>query len=450
MRLCCLFLTLFCGGIVATVAGQSTYDLQFVLPQVDCATNQFCATLQIKSADSDSMALGSYTVFWQYNVAAINHPVYTALHFSDNETCTPFGTSPYIAAAFGVDTLSGEANITTLMTFPNFGCPLINTTEWTTMGLICFDIVNPYQPVNMTFNADLTIINLNSNLPQHIQGSFSNLTTLPICETLDTDSDGLTDLDEIALGTNPNNADTDGDTLSDGTEINGTLTNPLLIDSNGNGILDGDEDNDNDGLSNLNELNIGTNPNNADTDDDTLSDGAEIAIFSNPLTADTDADGVPDSTEAPNAEPIDTDADNLYDISDSDDDDDGVATINEDANLNGDPTDDDDDNDSIPDYLDTDPVGISPTAVLQPYFAVHNSGGDQLVATLQYSSQIVPMYLQCFDINGRSIAIYPLHWVADMPQTLSLSEQQFGKGAYIFALRNAQGAVLAVAKCIVN
>jgi hypothetical protein len=51
--------------------------------------------------------------------------------------------------------------------------------------------------------------------------------TDPVVEPVDTDNDGLTDEEEIALGTDPNNADTDGDGVNDGDEVaNGT--DPLV------------------------------------------------------------------------------------------------------------------------------------------------------------------------------------------------------------------------------
>jgi hypothetical protein len=46
----------------------------------------------------------------------------------------------------------------------------------------------------------------------------------------DSDSDGLTDAEEVNYGTNPNNADTDGDHLADGYELEIGL-NPLVPDS---------------------------------------------------------------------------------------------------------------------------------------------------------------------------------------------------------------------------
>src|SRR5262249_51947465 len=58
----------------------------------------------------------------------------------------------------------------------------------------------------------------------------------------DTDGDGLTDAQEVALGTNPLNADTDGDGMSDFEELNAPIsTNPKLADTDGDGVNDHDE-----------------------------------------------------------------------------------------------------------------------------------------------------------------------------------------------------------------
>lgn len=57
------------------------------------------------------------------------------------------------------------------------------------------------------------------------------------CKT-DTDGDGLTDLQESFLGTNPNNPDTDGDELTDGDEVFVHHTNPNSQDSDGDGVID--------------------------------------------------------------------------------------------------------------------------------------------------------------------------------------------------------------------
>ena len=96
--------------------------------------------------------------------------------------------------------------------------------------------------------------------------------------SLDTDRDGLTNLQEYQLGTHPRDSDTDGDKAPDGWEVANNLDplNPL------DGV-DPEGDEDRDGLTNLEELAWGTDINNPDTDGDNTFDGAEVAIGRNPL-----------------------------------------------------------------------------------------------------------------------------------------------------------------------
>jgi len=58
---------------------------------------------------------------------------------------------------------------------------------------------------------------------------------------VDFDADGLTDLQEQFLSTNPNDNDTDEDGLTDGDEVFVYKTNPLNQDSDGDGVNDGIE-----------------------------------------------------------------------------------------------------------------------------------------------------------------------------------------------------------------
>lgn len=57
----------------------------------------------------------------------------------------------------------------------------------------------------------------------------------------DTDRDGLTNEQELAANTDPNNYDTDGDTLPDGAELNELNTDPLRPDTDFDGIRDDEE-----------------------------------------------------------------------------------------------------------------------------------------------------------------------------------------------------------------
>ncbi|BCX46311.1 hypothetical protein HAHE_02190 [Haloferula helveola] len=120
--------------------------------------------------------------------------------------------------------------------------------------------------------------------------------------------DGLTNMEEYNYGTDPNNADTDGDSLEDGPEINGTaglrpVTNPLLPDTDGDGLSDGVESNTGTWVSSAD---TGTNPVDPDWDKDGLADGVETKTGSlvdkndtgtDPYVSDTDADGAGDYYE---------------------------------------------------------------------------------------------------------------------------------------------------------
>ena len=92
----------------------------------------------------------------------------------------------------------------------------------------------------------------------------------------DDDTDLLTNMEEYNLGTIPNNPDTDGDTLLDGPELVGVdlrpATDPLKADTDGDGYDDGVETNTG---TYVDAFDTGTNPADADTDGDGLVDGVE-------------------------------------------------------------------------------------------------------------------------------------------------------------------------------
>lgn len=70
---------------------------------------------------------------------------------------------------------------------------------------------------------------------------FGNLSTSDGLPEQDFDEDGVSDRDEFDLGSNPTLTDTDGDGLTDGDEVNNRNTSPTDLDSDGDGFLDGSE-----------------------------------------------------------------------------------------------------------------------------------------------------------------------------------------------------------------
>ncbi len=120
-------------------------------------------------------------------------------------------------------------------------------------------------------------------------------------DTEDPDEDGLVNYLEESYGTDPEKADTDEDGLSDALEKFITYTDPVKYSTADDDISDGDRDTDGDGLTNLQELEIGTDPGSSDTDGDGLTDGKEhLTHKTDPKNADTDGDHAWDKWELDN------------------------------------------------------------------------------------------------------------------------------------------------------
>lgn len=114
----------------------------------------------------------------------------------------------------------------------------------------------------------------------------------------DSDEDGLTNLAELEIGSDYENEDTDGDGLPDAYEYCELETSPILKDTDGNGVSDAQEDFDGDKLNNLEEFENGTDPWEADSDEDGLSDYEEVKKYhTDPVKEDTDEDTLLDGEE---------------------------------------------------------------------------------------------------------------------------------------------------------
>ena len=90
---------------------------------------------------------------------------------------------------------------------------------------------------------------------------------------LDSDTDGLTNVEEFSHLSDPTVTDTDNDGLSDGEEVYTYFTNPVASDTDSDGLTDSEEI-----------LVYLTDPTLSDTDSDGYSDGDEINLYgTNPL-----------------------------------------------------------------------------------------------------------------------------------------------------------------------
>ncbi|MEM7113479.1 MAG: Ig-like domain-containing protein [Chloroflexota bacterium] len=183
----------------------------------------------------------------------------------------------------------------------------------------------------------------------------------------DDDDDGISDVDEVANGTDPLDPDTDDDGVDDGDDPFPTDPNEWN-DNDGDGTGDNaDSDDDNDGVDDASDnCVLVANPDQADTDGD--GDG-------NACDADDDNDNVDDVVDncplIANSDQLNSDNDSYGDLCDDDDDNDGVLdgddafpTDPTESNDNdgdgiGDNADPDDDNDGVDDGDDAFPTDPS-------------------------------------------------------------------------------------------
>ena len=110
---------------------------------------------------------------------------------------------------------------------------------------------------------------------------------------VDSDGDGLTDEEEIALGTDPFNPDTDGDGISDGVEVRLSALGfdplvPNIVPQCTPAELISDTDGD--GLTDCEEKLLGTDPTLVDTDGDGVPDLVEFVAGTNYLINDASLD----------------------------------------------------------------------------------------------------------------------------------------------------------------
>ncbi len=172
----------------------------------------------------------------------------------------------------------------------------------------------------------------------------------------DSDGDGLTDVIENQIGSDPNDADSDDDGVVDGQEVSPS------VDSDGDGLINVlDSDSDNDGLADGTEMGFGcSNPDTDASKNRCIPDGDLGTTKTDPLDPDTDNGGISDGSEDFNkngtVEPGEGDPNNPADDSTIvDTDGDGLSDAFE-TQIGSDPNDADSDDDGVPDGKEANPA----------------------------------------------------------------------------------------------
>jgi len=153
-------------------ASANTYDLRFT--SVQLSGNQYCATAQIKAQDI-AFETGSATVFFTYNLKAIQKPRANALNFGTANLCNQQEAYSHSFNALEYNSDIGEGNYAIILKEKNTGCPTISN-EWIDIAEFCFDVVNNSEEAKLSFNEKYTAFNTDENNGTLLtKGTFENI-----------------------------------------------------------------------------------------------------------------------------------------------------------------------------------------------------------------------------------------------------------------------------------
>jgi len=308
-----------------------------ILDDIAATQENIPVTIDILANDNDIPSLGTMTATSPANGSAVVNNNGTPGDPSDNDiTYTPdFGFLGPDSFTYTVCDNLGNCNSASVTIMVN---PLGSDLDIDDDG-----IVNSFEDLNTDGDNDP------STNPTDTDGD-----GLPDYLDIDSDDDGIPDNVEgqTTVGyVPPALTDSDANGLDDAYE-NGGSVGIIPVDTDGDGLpdyVDADSDNDN----------VPDNIEGHDHD----HDGIPEATF---IGSDKDNDGLDDGYEGATAIDIDvndelddpfnllpnTDNDSESDYRDVDDDDDGLMTLDEDANKDGNFSNDDTDSDGTPDYLE--------------------------------------------------------------------------------------------------
>lgn len=178
-------------------------------------------------------------------------------------------------------------------------------------------MTNPQGYLSATFNK----FNTSNVLKRLINGRYLCVAAVLVhcslqAQTLqnDSDGDGLSDVYELKIGSEPYLSDTDGDTVKDAEEVGENQSKPY--DSDNDGIIDVlDYDDDNDGLPSYLESKKDSDNDglldylDSDSDSDGIADGVEAGR----LNQDKNLDGIDDAFDASREGAVDNNGDGIDD-----------------------------------------------------------------------------------------------------------------------------------------
>lgn len=346
----------------------------------------------IPNADYNGNDSFDYTIcnnFGDCSTATVTIDVLPIVDVNDDVTSTEQGTDVTISWRANDNDIPTSGTITA--TNPSNGTIVLNDNGTVTNPSDDNITYVPNPGYSGTDSFEYTVCDTNGNC-----GTATITVVVTSQQILDSDGDGILDSFEDLNADNDNDpstnpTDTDGDGIPDYLDIDsdndGIPDNveaqsissyilPSLVDANGNGLDDAYEvdgniglipvDSDDDGIPDYVDL---------DSDDDNVPDAIEGHDHDHDgipdvefIGSDKDNDGLDDGFEGetvididvndemddPSTALPDTDSDGIPDFRDSDDDGDGIETMDEDLDGDGNYANDDSNDNGIPNYLDPD------------------------------------------------------------------------------------------------
>ncbi|ARK11716.1 hypothetical protein A6C57_16030 [Fibrella sp. ES10-3-2-2] len=143
--------------------------------QLNCATGQYTATIQIRADSPTSFSIGTSSVFLSYDPASLTFVSYQSLNFDETTVCA--GQALWDPHNFDASTL-GLFNLTINLNSTTVSCPLISNTDWVSIGQLTFTVLNQAGNPTLLFSADNTSFNAlpgNNGLTQISAGLFTGV-----------------------------------------------------------------------------------------------------------------------------------------------------------------------------------------------------------------------------------------------------------------------------------
>ncbi|MFK7832348.1 MAG: T9SS type A sorting domain-containing protein [Winogradskyella sp.] len=336
--------------------GFYTFDLAIISPQILGSQDPslFNVSYFITQADADSNSNQLPFIFTNFTNPQTIYATVTDVNTANFDTTTVtliINPAPVIVEVTPLEACDPDNNGFTVFDLQLKVDELLNGQDPSVF------IVSFHETESAAIIGNDTVTLLYGNIVQSIQTIYARVADL------NTNCAAITTFDLLAISC----PDTDSDGVIDSDE-----------DLNNNGNLD-DDDSDDD-----------TIPNYLDTDDD--GDNVDTIVEIN------------ETTERANTihSFVDTDNDLIENYLDNDDDGDGILTIDEDYNNNGDPTDDDTNNNTVPDYLES-AVALSLNEFITMNFSVFpNPAKDEF--TIQLTSSYSEIgNLTIYNIQGKMI-----------------------------------------------